>query len=167
MDQLGEQLVTVLAPAGALMEQLTVALEPVVTPSQALFAEMDKPLAVVSELASFPMDQLRVLACLICSTPLAFVFARFTPLPPAFKHVVSILLGLLFSFYTIGAQTIHSFVSSLIVYLLVALFNGRGFAHKLVFVFAMLYMSISHIYRMHVEYVLCVFLCCECMCMCM
>eukprot|EP00007_Cunea_sp_BSH-02190019_P003717 CAMPEP_0174237496 /NCGR_PEP_ID=MMETSP0417-20130205/8402_1 /TAXON_ID=242541 /ORGANISM="Mayorella sp, Strain BSH-02190019" /LENGTH=509 /DNA_ID=CAMNT_0015316259 /DNA_START=69 /DNA_END=1594 /DNA_ORIENTATION=+ len=152
LSQAGDGLVAALAPVGELVDQLTVSLAPVVVPAQEVFLQLDTVLQPVCDAAGFPMDQLRVLACLMLSTPLAFLFARLTPLPPVYKHLVSIFLGLFFSFYTIGAQTIHSFVSSLVVYVLVALLNRFGIAHKLVFVFAMTYMSLSHIYRMHVDY---------------
>jgi len=46
---------------------------------------------------------------------------------------------------------IHSILTSTIVFLMVK-FLPRAIAHKLVFVFALGYLCISHIYRMYVDY---------------
>lgn len=61
------------------------------------------------------------------------------------------MIGTWFGYFTIGYQILHSFISSTIVYLIVR-FAPLSVARKIVFVFSMAYIMISHIYRMYVDY---------------
>lgn len=60
-------------------------------------------------------------------------------------------LGLWFGWFTMQLQILHSFASSTAVYFMLALLP-KNLGYKLAFVFTMLYISISHIYRMYTDY---------------
>ncbi|KAF2076730.1 hypothetical protein CYY_001987 [Polysphondylium violaceum] len=98
----------------------------------------------------FPVDQIKTLACLLTSYPFALIVKR---LPSAnAKHILNIILGVAYCSFCLGQWSwIHSFASSLVVYGLLMVLPKR-FAHLVVFGFCMLYLSISHIYRMMNDY---------------
>uniref|UniRef100_A0AAV1TL02 Lysophospholipid acyltransferase n=1 Tax=Peronospora matthiolae TaxID=2874970 RepID=A0AAV1TL02_9STRA len=94
-------------------------------------------------------DQLRYVLCLFAAYPLAVVYKL---LPGAsLKHVMDVVVGISMAQFVLGSGWIHSFISSLITFLLVK-FGPPKHAPVLVFVFNMLYMSASHIYRLYVDY---------------
>ena len=94
-------------------------------------------------------DQLRYILCLFAAYPLAVVYKM---LPGAsFKHLMDVVVGISMAQFVLGSGWIHSFISSLITFLLVK-FGPPKHAPVLVFVFNMLYMSASHIYRLYVDY---------------
>ncbi len=64
--------------------------------------------------------------------------------------------GIILMQWIFGADWIHSFISSLITYL-ICLLAPRKYCHYIVFVWAMSYMTLSHLYRMYVEYMTGVF----------
>jgi hypothetical protein len=65
------------------------------------------------------------------------------------KHMFSFAVGFFLVQWIYGPDWIHSFVSSLGIYLIAMLFPRRP---KLAFAWAMGYMTMSHIYRMYVSY---------------
>mmetsp|Transcript_34143 Transcript_34143/g.32569 ORF Transcript_34143/g.32569 Transcript_34143/m.32569 type:complete len:522 (+) Transcript_34143:207-1772(+) len=67
------------------------------------------------------------------------------------KHLFSFLGGLFLVQWVFGPEWIHSIVSSGVTYLICAL-APRKYAAILVFVWAMSYMTGSHLYRMYVSY---------------
>lgn len=72
------------------------------------------------------------------------------------KHLMSTVGGIVLMQWIFGADWIHSFVSSLVTYL-ICLLAPRKYCHYIVFIFAMAYMTGSHLYRMYVEYLTGVF----------
>eukprot|EP01112_Ceratiomyxa_fruticulosa_P016203 TRINITY_DN4860_c0_g1_i3.p1 TRINITY_DN4860_c0_g1~~TRINITY_DN4860_c0_g1_i3.p1 ORF type:complete len:484 (-),score=92.90 TRINITY_DN4860_c0_g1_i3:100-1551(-) len=114
--------------------------------------ELDGGLArSLSASIGFPEDQLKTVLCLLASYPFAFILKSF-PNVPAVKHVFGIVLGLFFCTYCLGPYAwIHSFVTSTIVYAFLTLLPLR-LSYKVVFIFSMGYMSISHIYRQYNDY---------------
>jgi len=105
----------------------------------------------VTDAAGFlTIDKTKYVFCLLLCYPLA-AFFRLLPNVPVLKHVVGIVIGTWFGYFTIGYQILHSFISSTIVYLIVR-FAPLSVARKIVFVFSMAYIMISHIYRMYVDY---------------
>ncbi|GMF46478.1 unnamed protein product [Phytophthora fragariaefolia] len=94
-------------------------------------------------------DQLRYVLCLFAAYPLALVYKL---LPSAsLKHVMDVAVGVSVAQFVLGSGWVHSFVSSLLTYALVK-FGPARHAPTLVFLFNMLYMSASHIYRLYVDY---------------
>ncbi|CEG41053.1 lysophospholipid acyltransferase [Plasmopara halstedii] len=94
-------------------------------------------------------DQLCYVLCLFVAYPLAVVYKI---LPTAsLKHIFDIVMGISIAQFVLGSGWIHSFLSSLLTYLMVK-FGPRQYAPAIVFLFNMLYMSLSHIYRLYVDY---------------
>jgi lysophospholipid acyltransferase len=67
------------------------------------------------------------------------------------KHLVSMIGGIFLVQWVFGPDWIHSFVSSAVTYLICAI-APRKYCPTLVFLWAMGYMTGSHIYRMYVSY---------------
>jgi lysophospholipid acyltransferase len=112
---------------------------------------LDKQLLFVTNASGFlSHDKTKYVFCLLLAYPLALLF-RLLPNIPTLKHIVGIVLGVWFGFFTIGWQILHSFISSTVVYLMVK-FLPNGVAHRVVFAFVILYIMVSHIYRMSVDY---------------
>ena len=69
------------------------------------------------------------------------------------KHAASFLFGVFLLQFTIGAQWIHLLVTSLVTYLLLLLLTPRH-ARIVVPAFLIAYLSVGHIHRMYVRYML-------------
>lgn len=99
----------------------------------------------------FPEDQLKMVLCFLAAYPLAFIL-KYLPNSPTLKHIYNLALGLFFCVYSLDRWAwIHSFGSSLVVYLLLV-FVSPKVSHKLVFVWTMGYICVSHIYRIYTDY---------------
>lgn len=132
------------------IEKLVAGLEvyaELVTPCK--FEWLNSHVYTLSEQIGFAPDQLRYVISLFAIYPLAFFFSQLTS--PTMKHLYSILWGLAIAQFVLGSGWVHSFITSLISYLLVKFGPGK-FAPQLVFAFNMIYMSASHIYRIYVDY---------------
>jgi hypothetical protein len=67
------------------------------------------------------------------------------------KHFFSFFIGFVFLQWIFGPDWIHTFISSIVTYLLCAL-APKKYQAQIVFVWVMGYMTMSHIYRMYVSY---------------
>lgn len=67
------------------------------------------------------------------------------------KHLMSFLVGFVLVQWIFGPDWIHTFASSLGTYLICALFP-RKISPRVAFLWAMGYMTLSHMYRMYVSY---------------
>lgn len=67
------------------------------------------------------------------------------------KHLFSFVVGLVLVQWIFGPDWIHTFASSLITYLICAIFPGK-YSASAAFIFVMGYMTAAHIYRMYVSY---------------
>ncbi|KAH7484303.1 hypothetical protein KRP22_005476 [Phytophthora ramorum] len=122
------------------------------------YAELATPLdfgflhAQVDELSAslgLGSDQLRYVLCLFAAYPLAVVYKL---LPGgSLKHLMDVVTGVCMAQFVLGSGWVHSFVSALVTYVLVK-FGPSKHAPGMVFLFNMLYMSASHIYRLYVDY---------------
>lgn len=122
------------------------------------YAELATPLdfaplhAKVDELSSqlgLASDQLAYVLCLFAAYPLAVAYKL---LPTAsLKHLMDVVLGVSMAQFVLGSGWVHSLLVSLVTYVLVK-FGPAKHTPMLVFVFNMLYMSASHIYRLYVDY---------------
>jgi len=68
------------------------------------------------------------------------------------KHLLSLVIGVIFSQWIFGPDWMHFMVSSGVTYLLCVLFSRQKFLPQLVFIWAMGYMVAAHGYRMKVSY---------------
>jgi hypothetical protein len=75
---------------------------------------------------------------------------RFIP-SPTLKHLYSMVVGILLMQWIFASDWIHSFISSLVTYLLCLVFP-RKYLGIAVFVWAMGFMTMCHLYRMYVSY---------------
>jgi len=84
--------------------------------------------------------------------PAALIFRQLPKSIPSLKHIFSIVLSIGFITFCLGPYAwIHSFVSSLVTYFLLAVLP-HGVAHKVAFSWALGYMFISHLYRQYTDY---------------
>ena len=67
------------------------------------------------------------------------------------KHLYSMLLGIFLVQWIFGADWGHFLISSAVTYLLCAVVPKK-YVHVVVFVWAMGYMTMAHMYRMYVSY---------------
>ena len=104
---------------------------------------------ILSQQLGFADDQLRYVLSLFAMYPFAILYAL---LPNgSTKHLFSIILGVSAAQFVFGSAWIHSFITSAITYSLVR-FGPAKYAPYIVFVFNMLYMTASHLYRIYIDY---------------
>lgn len=125
--------------------------EAMLAPLYVPFAPLDAAVVEFAAGVGFPADQLKYVACIMAAMPLGLLF-RFLPQSSAVKHLFSIVTSISMLIFCLGpSQWLHSFVTSLATYVLLVVLP-KSVAHTAVFVFVMGYMSVSHIYRMHVDW---------------
>jgi len=100
----------------------------------------------------FPSDQLKFITSLLLTYPASLVFQLIPRDAYNQKHIYSIVLSITLLTFCCGTHAwIHSFVSSLVTYLLLK-FLPFGIAHKVAFAWAFGYMSVSHLYMQTTNY---------------
>eukprot|EP01095_Lingulamoeba_sp_RSL-Kostka_P018258 TRINITY_DN995_c0_g2_i1.p1 TRINITY_DN995_c0_g2~~TRINITY_DN995_c0_g2_i1.p1 ORF type:complete len:501 (-),score=134.73 TRINITY_DN995_c0_g2_i1:180-1682(-) len=106
----------------------------------------------LAELSGLPDDGLRHLICFLLAYPIGQAF-KLLPNIPVLKHIVNISIGLFFVFFSFANPFtfVHLLISSTLCYIIaMSSFLGNPYARaKIIFVFAMVYVSICHIYRMY------------------
>ncbi|DAZ98042.1 TPA: hypothetical protein N0F65_004532 [Lagenidium giganteum] len=122
------------------------------------FAELISPLKFhyanqqVQELSltlGLAHDQLRYVLCLFAAYPMAIVYRS---LPSAsLKHIFDVVTGIAMAQFVLGSGWVHSLLASTLTLLLVK-YGPAQYAPMIVFTFNMVYMSVSHIYRLYVDY---------------
>ena len=97
----------------------------------------------------------RYLAAVFGAYPMALLFSSIPGRHAWLKHIVGSVLGIYLAQWVYGVQWIHSFLSSLVVYILVVAGSATpGIKHVvpwLVFAWSMLYMTGGHLYRQFVD----------------
>ncbi|KAF4318251.1 hypothetical protein BBO99_00004368 [Phytophthora kernoviae] len=127
--------------------QVLAALADAATPLR--FTLINNQLAHVEALVGVPVDQLRVISCLLAVYPLAFLVRK---LPStAAKHWLNICAGVSIAQFVYGSGWLHSLASSLLTYALVRALPANR-APFVVFAVNMVYVAALHIYRMQVNY---------------
>jgi len=112
---------------------------------------LEVQLAAATSATGIPLDQVKFVFCCLLAYPLGYIFSLISTKNTAGRHFTGMFFGLWFAWFIFKDQMLHSFVSSAIVYLMLQTLP-RNVVHKYVFAFMMTYMSISHIYRMYVDY---------------
>jgi len=95
-------------------------------------------------------DQLKFLTCSVAAYPLAFLLSSM-PNVPLYKHLFGMTFGLIFGWINMGPQLLHLFFSSTVAYIIMHVFSPKRSA-QLIYLWCMLYLSGSHIYRMMTDY---------------
>ncbi|KAH3763951.1 Mboat2 protein [Pelomyxa schiedti] len=110
---------------------------------------LDLLLVPLADALGFPVDQLRLAACLVlCIPTCTFLRAmRSMSLSRNILHFYSIVLGIWMSYYMYGLGTLTPIISSLIVYLAMK-YLPTNFAYKFSAAFAFIFVFCCHIYRM-------------------
>jgi len=111
---------------------------------------IDKQLTALSEQSGLGVDQLSFLFCSFVAYPLAVVYS-FLPPNRNLKHIFGLVIGVWFSWICFKWQTLHSFASAAGAYLIVNIFEPKQ-AAKFTYIWAMGYLTASHIYRMYDDY---------------
>jgi len=114
-----------------------------------MLSDILKPLA---EDNGLPLDQVKLLFCFVSAYPLAALY-NFLPNNTTVRHLYGMIFGLFMGYFCLGKDVIYSFGSSLVCYFLFSVLDIKsGMAHKAVFTFSMLFLSVCHIYRMYRDY---------------
>lgn len=111
---------------------------------------IEEKLKEVSIQTGLGIDQLTFLFCQFLAYPLAIIYS-FLPNQPILKHVYGLSIGVWFAWISMRWQILNSFVSSLVVFLLVHVLHPKT-SPKVVYLWSMGYLAASHIYRMYTDY---------------
>jgi len=111
---------------------------------------LDAFLQPYAEPTGLKLDQFKYIICLLAAYPLGLIHRSFLN-SPTIKHLFSGLIGFAMGYACFGSGMIHSILTSLVTYIIVLTVKG-SLAPKLVFLFTLAHLSISHIYRMLEDY---------------
>ncbi|KAK6167339.1 hypothetical protein SNE40_021393 [Patella caerulea] len=111
-------------------------------------------LSPLTEVIGLPIDQVNFVVCQLVALVLAFPF-RLVLSPSTtsltVRHVVQVTVGMALTFFCFGYQIYHLIILSFVCYLLMK-YGSRDWMHKAVFVYNMLYLSATHIWRQIYDY---------------
>ncbi|KAI9295695.1 MBOAT-domain-containing protein [Neoconidiobolus thromboides FSU 785] len=108
----------------------------------------------ISTSLSLPIDQLKYIAAILLTYPVALFYAKFISTSSTFGKNLYSIVTTLFLFVCIHDQLIglyHLLLSCVVTYTLLSTFKGELGA-KLVFLWAMIHMSYTHILRQYYDY---------------
>lgn len=146
-----EPIAEAVAPFVDQAAELAQPLAPVLAQVDAFVAYADSHFDVLSGMAGLPTDQVKYITCMLLAVPFGWIL-RGLPNVPALKHLLSIFVSVFFCVLCLGPLSwLHAFFSSLVCYLIMKVLSPSA-AAPAVMVFAMTYMSVSHIYRMYTDY---------------
>ncbi|CAM9836940.1 unnamed protein product, partial [Chrysoparadoxa australica] len=92
----------------------------------------------------------KYVCCMFATYPLGFLFSRL-PLGVSVKHFISLFIGAWFMQFIFYAQWIHSFAAITGSYLMILVLPKQMMPYA-VMTFVMVYIALSHLYRMYVDY---------------
>lgn len=142
-------------------------------------APVAQTIAELSAKSGLEADQLRLLFCFLLAIPLGWIHKQLSSI--FVKHLSSTVIGFGFCYFVVGYGCFHQVISSFVTYLIVLVLLPRSPSSSkknddeeeeplgreqfrkqakaardrvgiIVFVWAMLYISGSHIYRLYVDY---------------
>jgi len=120
-----------------------------VSPVKSLLAPLEHQALQLQSVSGLPIDQINFLLLFVLSYPLALVHRQIWN--PTLRHLYSGILGILTVIYMVGNDFYHTFVSALVAYLIMSVVrNPTG--TKLVWAWSFGYMTLSHIYRLYIDY---------------
>lgn len=111
-------------------------------------------LTPLSNLIGLPIDQVNFIVCQLVALLLGIPFRKvLSPrkTSPTVRHIVELFAGIGLTVFCFGYQVWHIIAQSAVCYCLMKWAQPTN-AHKLVFVFAMGYLSCMHIYRQYYDY---------------
>lgn len=100
-------------------------------------------------MSGFEADKLKTLLVLLLAYPLSLVHVNLGSTTA--KHLFSATTGIFLAQFVFGSAWIHSFISAIVVYVCMLALPRRRMP-VVVFVFTMLYLTLSHLYRVWVDY---------------
>lgn len=111
----------------------------------------------ISSASGFTPDVIRFLLCTFLNIPLGLLFhallIRPTSVPRNVVHIASLSIGLFYMVFCFGPWgPIHMFVTSTFVLIAVHFLPKSGRTVFLVWLWALGYLSVMHIYRMYTDY---------------
>jgi hypothetical protein len=105
----------------------------------------------LSSVLGLPRDQMNFVVGLLIQLPVALGF-RLLPRNPAWiRHLCSAVCGFTLIVFLFGSDVLHSFLSSLVVYVLLKFLPVR-FGYKAALGFAFFYVVAAHVHRMWVDW---------------
>lgn len=111
-------------------------------------------LSPLSAATGLPIDQVNFLVCQLVALGFGYPY-RLLLSPettsPSVRHIVQLLIGFPLTLFCFGSQIKHLLIQS-VVCLLLMKFVRNGLMGKAVFVVAMGYLCVCHIYRMYYDY---------------
>ncbi|CAI9739902.1 Hypothetical predicted protein [Octopus vulgaris] len=111
-------------------------------------------LTPLSDFFGLPIDQINFIVCQLVALLLGIPFRRvLSPRKTSttVRHLVEVLVGVALTVFCFGYQVWHIVAQSAVTYIIL-LVAPAMLAHKIVFVFAMGYLSCMHIYRQYYDY---------------
>eukprot|EP01114_Cavostelium_apophysatum_P014464 TRINITY_DN3766_c0_g1_i1.p1 TRINITY_DN3766_c0_g1~~TRINITY_DN3766_c0_g1_i1.p1 ORF type:complete len:458 (+),score=43.09 TRINITY_DN3766_c0_g1_i1:212-1585(+) len=105
----------------------------------------------LSSLIGVDLDELHLAISLIIVFPLAFIHRRLHDVTT--KHCFSLLSGLFLAFFMFGWDSLHFFVSSTVVLLIVRTLNWR-ISPYIAFFYCLVHLSYGHLCRMQHSYLI-------------
>ncbi|XP_052799638.1 lysophospholipid acyltransferase 6-like isoform X2 [Mya arenaria] len=111
-------------------------------------------LTPLSATTGLSIDQVNFLVCQLTALALGFPFRSLCSASKAgstTRHVVELGLGILLVFFCFGYQIVHLFALTTLCYLLIQV-NSKPYVPQIVFIVAMGYLAVCHIYRMILDY---------------
>jgi len=116
---------------------------------------MDHPVVdYVTTMSGLAPDRARYLICMLGSYPLALIFSTLLSparVSPTLRHLFQLTVGLAFCVFCFRLQVLLLLLDTGVCYLLLLLSPAR-LVHLAVFWWAIIFMSVSHIYRMYTDY---------------
>lgn len=108
---------------------------------------MSQPFDELSQLLQFPVDQLRLVFCFVLALPLGQIHKNLPTTTS--KHIYSIICGICYTYLVCGYSSIHLLLCSTACYITIRVYPQQPIISTII---GMLYLSISHIYRLYVDY---------------
>lgn len=108
----------------------------------------------VKDNTGLAVDRARFIICILAAYPLGLIFSVILHpkrASPTTRHLYQLIVGLLFCFFCFKSQVLLLLGNTGMCYLLLLLCPASQ-VHIAVFVWAMSFMSVSHIYRMYTDY---------------
>jgi len=107
---------------------------------------LDEVISSTAAKLKVPVTMIRFMIGLLASYPLAAVFKALPSRLHSLKHTMSLCSGLMLLHYVYGVDWIHGIFTSIVTYM-ISWLAPRKYVHIYVFIFAMGYLTISHLYR--------------------